>query len=197
MGAPAPALGDPPELLDVDVHQLARARRARSAPAHRPAAHRLAGERVQLAQRGHLVARQHPADRRGREPELGADPVGPASMDAPRLEDPRLDRRRGAVRAVMGPARAIGEAAWALGAEAPQPLVGGGPRAAHLVGDIGRAMAGQDPFNEQGPSVNGQTGVSVGHEDLRGVDGFDTSTNPRGPSLRQPGSVNNAPGDYT
>jgi hypothetical protein len=64
------------------------------------------------------------------------------------------------------------------------------------VGDISWAVAGEDPLDEQGPSVDGQTGVSVGHEDLRGVGGFDTSTNPRGPSSRQPETVNKAPGDY-
>ena len=65
------------------------------------------------------------------------------------------------------------------------------------MGDIGRAMAGQDPFNEQCSSVNGQTSVSVSHEDPQGVDGLDTSTEPRGSSLRQPGSVNNAAGRYS
>ena len=65
------------------------------------------------------------------------------------------------------------------------------------MGDIGRAVPGQDPLDQQSPSVDGEAGVSVGHEDLRGVVASDTSTNPRGPSSRQPGSVNNAPGDYS
>ena len=65
------------------------------------------------------------------------------------------------------------------------------------MGDIGRAMAAEDALHQQRPSVNGQTSVSVSHEDPQGVDGLDTSTEPRGSSLRQPGFVNNAAGDYT
>ena len=55
-----------------------------------------------------------------------------------------------------------------LGPEAPLPLAGGGARAAHRVGDIGRAMAGQDPSNEQCSSARPQTSVSVRHEDPLG-----------------------------
>ena len=47
-GAPAAALGDPPELLDVDVDQLAGALALVAHPADRPPAHRLAGEGVEL-----------------------------------------------------------------------------------------------------------------------------------------------------
>ena len=84
-------------------------------------------------------------------------------------EDLALERRGGAVGTAGGPAGAVGKARRALLAKARQPLVGGGARAAQLVGDIGGAVAGEDPLDQQPSSVNGEAGVSVGHEDLRGV----------------------------
>ena len=126
-GPPAATVGDAPELLHVQMHQLTWALALIAQPAHRPAAHPLAGERVELAEARQAVAGDHPADRRGGDPQLGADPVGAAAMPAAGREDQRLQRGRGAMRAAVGPARAVRQAALALGAKAPQPLVGGGP----------------------------------------------------------------------
>ena len=68
-----------------------------------------------------------------------------------------------------GPAGAVVKARRALLAKARQPLVGGGARAAQLVGDIGGAVAGEDPLDQQPSSVNGEAGVTVTHEDLQVV----------------------------
>jgi len=108
------AIGDPPEPLDVEVNQLGRPRALIAVAGHRPAAQRLAGERIEVAQRRHPVAGRHPADRRGRDPRRRADPAGAAAPAAAHRQDPGLQPGR------------IDEAAVALEAIAPQPPVGGG-----------------------------------------------------------------------
>lgn len=48
-------------------------------------------------------------------------------------------------------------------------VMGGGPRYAHLCGDMGDRTARAHSFDQNPPAVNGQPGITVGHEDLRVV----------------------------
>src|SRR3712207_5126738 len=84
-------------------------------------------------------------------------------------KDCLLEAGRGAVRAATGPARAVAEPRGSLLAIAPQPLVDGCARAAELMGDLCRTVSAEDALDEQRPSVDGQTGVSVSHEDPLGL----------------------------
>ena len=97
VGAPAAAVGDAAELLDVHVDQLAGPvafvadRGGLRGPDH------LTGHRVALAQVGHAVAAQDPRHRAGRHAELGAEPVRPAAVLGAGRED-LLPRPRRVVR---------------------------------------------------------------------------------------------------
>jgi hypothetical protein len=57
----------------------------------------------------------------------------------------------------------------ALGPPAADPLVGRDARDAHLCCDVRDRSARVDTLYEQLPAVNGQPGITVGHEDLRAV----------------------------
>ncbi|KMO95274.1 hypothetical protein ACS04_24525, partial [Streptomyces roseus] len=87
----------------------------------------------------------------------------------PQAADLGLDYGRGAVRGRMRRARAVVESAVAFGPPAADPLVGGGTGYAHLGRDMRDRAARQDAFDQDPPAVNGQPGITVGHEDLRAV----------------------------
>jgi hypothetical protein len=57
--------------------------------------------------------------------------------------------------------------------------------------------AGSDAFDEEPSAVKGQTGVTVGHEDLRCAVSPDTSTTPEVFVMIKPSRVNNAHEQYT
>ncbi|GAA2775575.1 hypothetical protein GCM10010493_84580 [Streptomyces lavendulae subsp. grasserius] len=69
-------------------------------------------------------------------------------------------------------ARAAGtvvEPGVAFRAPATDPFVGSGPGDAHLGRDMRDRAAGEDTFDQQPPTEDGQPGITVGHEGLRAV----------------------------
>ncbi len=93
-----------------------------------------------------------------------------------------LDRLAAAVRS---PAPAGRDAAFALGAEPPQPLVDRLSTDAELLGDLTGSMTLLDPLRGQQAGVRRQTGLTV-HEDLRVVvSASHTPTPPGGPPHNQ------------
>ena len=127
----------------------------------------LTGQRVALAQVGHPVAAQDRRDRPGRETELGADPVLSATLVAAQLQHPLLDLDRGASWAAVWTRGAVEQAGLALGAESGDPAVGALTGDAELLGDVrDRPTVLDHPRDEQTTTMQIQTSVSVGHEDL-------------------------------
>jgi hypothetical protein len=74
---------------------------------------------------------------------------------------------RRAVRGGSGLTGAVVEADLAFASPAADPFMGGGPGYAHLRGHVGDRPSGQNAFDQDPPAVNGQPGITVGHEDLR------------------------------
>lgn len=91
MGAPAAAVGDPADLLDVDVGQLAWALTLLALGRVPGGPDRSAGERAERAQPGQVVAAQHAAHGPGRDTQFGAEPVRAAAVLEPSRDDPGLD----------------------------------------------------------------------------------------------------------
>jgi hypothetical protein len=60
-------------------------------------------------------------------------------------------------------------------------------RDAQFGGDVSDgSAASKDPFDQQDTTMNGQTSISVGHEDLRGLaETSDISTKPGGPPIHK------------
>jgi hypothetical protein len=83
--------------------------------------------------------------------------------------DPGLDRRRRAVWGGAGPAGTVVQARVAFGPPAADPCVGCRTGDTHLRGHVRDRTAGQDTFDQDPSAVNGQPGITVGHEDLRAV----------------------------
>ena len=73
------------------------------------------------------------------------------------------------VRCRVRTAGAVAQSLLAFGPPAAHPLVSGDAGDAHLGGDMRDGASGADTFYQQPPAVNGQTGITVGHEDLRAV----------------------------
>lgn len=79
MCTPASAVGDPPELLDIDVHQLARPIVFIADRCGLGGSDHLTGERVALVESRAAVAAQNPGDRACRDTDVGCELVGPAA----------------------------------------------------------------------------------------------------------------------
>ncbi|MDR6689094.1 hypothetical protein J2Y41_004700 [Arthrobacter sp. 1088] len=118
--------------------------------------------------------RQAASDKDPRDRSLG-DPGGPAQPRRPTSEfRPGRDHsvlplgtglRRTPVRA----AGSVEKAGLGLGPEPFYPAVGALPGNTQFLRHVGnRPLITDHPLNEKKSPVNGQTGISVGHEDLRG-----------------------------
>jgi hypothetical protein len=158
----AAAVGNPAEFLHVDVDQLA-------GTVAFVAADDLPGRPVQPGQPVEAVAGQDPVHRRGGHAQDRADPGGSEFAGPPQLADPLFHRGRGPVRGRGRSAGPVVQARLALGPPPADPLVGRGPRYAHLGRDMSDRAARADPFDQQPPTEDGQPGITVGHEDLRAV----------------------------
>jgi hypothetical protein len=158
----AAAVRDPAELLDVDVEEFA-------GPVAFVAADDLAGGPVQVGQPVQAVADQDPVHGRGGQVQDRPEPCGTEFARLPEPADPGLHGRRSAVRCRAGTAGAVGEAFLALGPPAADPLVGRCSRDAHFGGHMSDRAARADTFDQQPSAMNGQAGMTVGHEDLRAV----------------------------
>jgi len=67
----------------------------------------------------------------------------------------------------MGPRGPVEQAGLALGPEPSDPPVRALTRHTQLLDDMrDRSAMGNDPLDQQTTTMNGQTSVSVGHEDL-------------------------------
>lgn len=67
-----------------------------------------------------------------------------------------------------------------------------------LVSDMGNRPTLTDTTDQQHPTINSQTSISVGHEDLRcTVKTSDISTKPGGPPQHKHPPDNNVPAEYT
>jgi hypothetical protein len=158
---------DPPELLRVEVDELAR---ALALVAH----HRWPGfEPIEAAQ---ALAAEERVDRRAGEVRLPGEDV----RTRPDLESPRADRldelgRVGAGLAVDG-AAAVGEPALALPAEPPEPLRSGLAAEPRRLGCLRDRPAAPDAVHEELPALRGQAGISMGHEGPFFDCGFDTDS---------------------
>lgn len=162
MHAPASAFGDPAEFFDVDVDQLAWA-------AAFVAADDLPGGPVHEGQAVQAMPDQDAVDGRDGQAQDRADAARAQLALLPQTADLRLSHCRSPVRRRAGSAGTVVQAGLALCSPSAQPLVGRGPRDAHLGRDMRDRTAGTDTLDQQSPAVNSQPGITVGHEDLRAV----------------------------
>src|SRR5690606_1875523 len=115
---------DAPELLDVDVDELAGTVTFVADRGGLRGADHLAGQRVAVVQSGHSVAAQDPGDRSCRHADVGGELVGSTAAFTTRCEHPFLDIGCGLVRERVRPRRAVLEAIGTGVVEAVDPTVG-------------------------------------------------------------------------
>jgi hypothetical protein len=172
----AAAVGDVPELLDVDVHQVARG-------GVLVAADHSAGGPVEMGQAGELVAGQDAVHGGRVEPEQEGDAGrSPAPQDTD-LDDPALGAGRGPVRAVVRAAGVVAHAGLAELAVAVGPALGRGRGDLEPLGRPAQWPAIVDDAAGQAQASGlGQRCVTVWHEGLSGA-GVDVAihTQPEGP----------------
>jgi hypothetical protein len=164
------AIGDATELLDVDMHQIARL--FVFVTARRLAAHWQAGGLVQVRQLRHSVTVEHRTDCGPRYTEVVADTVRPPPAGEPQGHDAPLQPRRCAVRAGLGPRRTIRHPSGTFTTVAVSPLLRSRRRTLIPLRGPSIAPPALDDQHSQGQSAaRGQGGISVDHEDLsvRGV----------------------------
>ena len=95
--------------------------------------------------------------------------AGPSLRSGRSPHDPGFHSGGSAVRRRVRPAGAVVQPRVAFRAPAADPFVGGSARDAHLRGHMRDRAARTDTFNQKPPAMNGQPGITVGHEDLRVV----------------------------
>src|SRR5690606_38220788 len=168
VGAPTAAVGNLAQLLHIHVDQLPGPGPLVAHGGGLGGADLLTGHRVQLAQIGHAGATQHPGDGARGHTELGGDPVRPAAVGAAAVHDPLGHLARCAPGPVVGAAGAVIQAVLALLVVALEPIVGALARDTHRLGSVGhRPPLLAHPPHQQQASLERQTGITVGHEDLR------------------------------
>src|SRR5690625_3654297 len=168
VGAPPAAVGDLAQLLHIHVDQLLGPASFVAHGGGLGGADLLPAHRVQLAQIGHAGAAQHPRDRACGHTQLGGDPVRPAPMGAAAGHDPLGHLARCAPGAAVGAAGTVIQALFTLLVIALEPVVGALTRHAHRLGGVGhRPPLLAYPLHQQQASLERQTGITVGHEDLR------------------------------
>jgi len=161
------ARADPPQLLGVEVHELARAL-ALVAHDRRPGLQAVKPVERRPAQPG--------VDRRAGKLRLPCQHVGSGTQLPPAGTDRRDHLGRVGMRLAVHGAAAVGEPGLALSPEPPPPL--GCALAAQAGGRGGPRdrPPGLDPLDEQLPAARVQAGISMGHEGPFFDCGFDTSS---------------------
>ena len=102
--------------------------------------------------------------------QLGAEPVLTATMLHPSGQDRVLDLGCGPQRTGVRGRRSIQQPSLALGVETGHPTMGALPRDPHRFRNVSHwPPLFTHPFHQQCTATKGQTGVSVGHENLRAV----------------------------
>src|SRR5689334_14807179 len=161
--APAAAVGDVAEFLDVHVHQLARGGALITA-------HPLAAGPVQVSQRRAAVAGQHRMHGGGGQAQPERDPRRAQPLADTQLDDPPLRPHRRAGRAGLRPRRPVshpGRPALAVAARPPPH------RRMRDLESLRRppqrpAILHHTPGQAQPPGLT-QRGITVDHEDLPGL----------------------------
>ncbi len=129
----------------------------------------LACQGVALAQIRHPVTAQDRGNCPSRQPEFGPDPVLAAAFLKPQLQHALLHRDRSPSRAPARSRRSICQAGPALGSEPGNPPVRALTGDTDLLSNVSNRSAVADyPINKQTTTMQIQTSVSVGHEDLLG-----------------------------
>lgn len=160
MRAPAVAVGDAAEVLDVDVHLRARIRVLVTAGRVPPGADHLSGGRVALGQERGVVAGPDPAHGRSRHCDA-AGKVRGASVGQVSLDPvPGLNTCAGAVRA-GGRVDQTGPADLPVAASPPPRR---GVRDTDRRGDVRDRAACRDALDHGQPPGRSQLGASVRHE---------------------------------
>ena len=172
VGLPAAAVGDPPEFLDVHVHQLAGPvafvadRGDLRGPDH------LAGDRVALVQVRHAGGGAGSAT-----PSVASRPSSapiqswPRRSRAAQLEDALLDLGAGPGRHRVRSRGPVDQPGLAFGGEAVDPGLHALAGDAHRRGDVGLGPAGLMPLDDQQTAVDGQCGHYRGTREPPGWSG--------------------------
>ena len=152
----AAALGDAPELLHVEMQQVAGGVVL--------VADRLPGDAVQAVEPVEAAAPQHGVDRGAGDPERPLDAVRPESLRASHGADAslQLGRRAPGMRARGG--AAVLEPCRSLRPEAPQPLGNGVAGDAEVARDLSLGPAGVHFPHELESGQRRQPRVTMGHE---------------------------------
>src|SRR6266536_277096 len=193
-GAPTyavPTAGwDAPELLDVDVHELA------GTDGVDPSDHTPGGP-VDPSDPIETEANEYTVHGRGGHRQDAGDAHRSQLAAAAQPLDAPLNTARGLVRTTPRPAGTVLETGPPVHPKAGPPLVGGRSRDPHLGRDVRDGTSNLDPFDECVSTNWRQPGVTV-HESLPGVRGcLDSSTLPRRlVSFADPGRLNNVRGYY-
>lgn len=112
---------------------------------------------------------QDRTDRARWDVQLGTDPVLTTTLSPSQIQHRRLDVDRGAPGLAMGPRRTVKQTHGPFSAESVHPPVRALPRHLELLRDVGdRATVIDHPRDEQTTTMNSQTSINVGHEDLLG-----------------------------
>lgn len=136
----------------------------------------LAGHRVAVTQVGDIVSAQDARDRARRHPELGAEHVRALTVSGAGGQDLLLDLLGRPGRHGVWTARPVTQPGFALGLVAGDPGGYALTGHAHGGGDMARAPTILKALDDQPATMDGQAGVTVGHENLRGGRGHKQAT---------------------
>lgn len=164
------AVGDLPELLDVDVDQGSGcvAFITDHRPSHRPPSHQ-----VDLVEAGQPFAAADPVHRQGVHPELVRDPSRTPAAGGAHVHDLADHGPRSQLRAAQRPARPVCHRLDRRPGTVPVPVTVSptlGCRDRHLetfCRPSQRPVVLDDTLGQRQAALRSQQGVSVGHEDLR------------------------------
>ena len=131
---------DPPQLLHVHVHELAR-------PIGVDATDHLAGRPIHPREPVQTMTAQHPMHRRRGNPHDARDPRRPELATLPQPHDALLDSRGVLMRTPVRSRRSVVEAVRTFGQPAPPPLISRLPGHAHLGRDMRDGPTSRDPFD--------------------------------------------------
>ena len=160
VGAPTAARWDPPQLLDVDVDQLARLLAL-------IATDDTAGGAIHPAQSAQLLTYQHAMHGRRGHVQADREPHGTELGPSPQHLDLALHSRRRSPWAAQWSRAPVVQTRLAFLHVAPPPLVRGRTRDPHLARDVCRGAPLSDPLDQNQPANRGEYRLRMGHGSLR------------------------------
>lgn len=166
VGPPTAAVRDPAKFLDIDMDHVAWGVAFVAAVGSLGSADPLPGHRVQIPQPGHARPDQNPGDRPGARAAAQCQVQWPFGVLHALDQNIGNDFRRGGVGAGSWSGAAVLEAVPAVGTVPAEPAVRASPRDAHFLRHVSDGTAGEDALDEDAPTIPGQAGITVGHEDL-------------------------------